>query len=102
VGVLKEFLPANHELLGLNVNHGQSISIRLRKSRNDLNSFFPYEDLLGTMLHEMVHIGDNLLKMPLLMNYILVKGPHDAQFYKMLDELKHECEILMSQGISYK
>lgn len=38
-------------LLGLNVNKGQRIDIRLR-SPNDESIFLPYDDLLGTLLHE--------------------------------------------------
>lgn len=35
------------------------------------------------MLHELVHMEI---------------GPHNAQFYKMLDELRDECEKLMREG----
>lgn len=28
----------------------------------------------------------------------IVRGPHDAQFYKLLDELKEETEVLMASG----
>lgn len=37
------------------------------------------------MLHELCHI---------------VRGPHDAQFYKLWDELRKECEELVSKGIT--
>jgi hypothetical protein len=33
----------------------------------------PYEQVLDTMLHELAHIS---------------RGPHDAQFYKLWDELR--------------
>jgi len=56
VEVLKEFFPTNPNLLGLNVNQGGEVCIRLRPS-NDENSFLPYESLLGTMLHELCHNG---------------------------------------------
>jgi hypothetical protein len=73
---------------GLNVNGGQGktseIRIRLRPHHSP-DSFYPYEDALGTMLHEIVHN---------------VRGPHDAEFYKTLDEVTAECEELMSKGIS--
>lgn len=46
-------------------------------------SFYPYEALLHTMLHELVHMEI---------------GPHSAKFYKMLDELRDECEKLMRNG----
>ena len=49
-------LPSNNlsrfdGLLGMNVNRGQKILIRLRQP-SDKTSFFPWEHLLGTMLHE--------------------------------------------------
>ncbi|KAI9502644.1 hypothetical protein GGI25_005590 [Coemansia spiralis] len=82
VTMLREFYPRSPNLLGLNVNHGLEIRIRLRGPYND-SQFLIYEDLVGTMLHELVHI---------------VRGPHDAVFYKLLDELKAEVEMLMAKG----
>ncbi|KAJ1815860.1 hypothetical protein LPJ56_002542 [Coemansia sp. RSA 2599] len=82
VGTLREFFPGNPNLLGLNVNRGQEIRIRLRPSFDD-SQFLVYEDLLGTMLHELVHIE---------------RGPHDSVFYAKLDELKREAEMLLASG----
>eukprot|EP00730_Choanoeca_flexa_P005282 TRINITY_DN11918_c0_g2_i5.p1 TRINITY_DN11918_c0_g2~~TRINITY_DN11918_c0_g2_i5.p1 ORF type:complete len:385 (+),score=45.35 TRINITY_DN11918_c0_g2_i5:161-1315(+) len=79
VTLLVEFFPNNPNLLGLNVNRTQKICVRLRPHRNP-RSFYPYEDILGTLLHELAHI---------------VRGPHDTVFYKQLDELKDEAETLM-------
>lgn len=60
---------------GLNINGGggrtSEIKIRLRPHKSG-SSFFPYEHLIGTMLHELVHN---------------VQGPHNAVFYKLLDEI---------------
>ncbi len=60
---------------GLNINGGggrtSEIKIRLRPHKSN-SSFFPYEHLIGTMLHELVHN---------------VQGPHNAVFYKLLDEI---------------
>ncbi|KAJ2583917.1 hypothetical protein GGH95_000719 [Coemansia sp. RSA 1836] len=83
--MLREFFPGNANLLGLNVNHGQEIRIRLRPAaaHNGDTQFLVYEDLLGTMLHELVHI---------------VRGPHDAEFYRLLDVLKAETEVLLAKG----
>ena len=53
VGKVVEFFPSNGGLLGLNVNGGQVIKIRLRPSSNK-GSFLPYNDVLGTLLHELV------------------------------------------------
>ncbi|KAK3010041.1 hypothetical protein RJ639_012810 [Escallonia herrerae] len=47
--------------------------------------FLPYEDIVDTMLHELCHN---------------VRGPHDAIFYKLWDELREECDRLMSKGIT--
>jgi hypothetical protein len=85
---LSEFIPSNPNLLGINIGGGQGktkeIKIRLRPSSNP-SSFLCMESLLETMLHELVHN---------------VRGPHDSVFYKLLDELKAECEDLMARGIS--
>lgn len=76
VGTLCEMFPKNPGLLGLNVNKGQKILIRLRMPHNE-RSFFPMSDLIGTFLHELVHN---------------VHGPHDAKFYALLDELRTKYE----------
>lgn len=82
VPLVVEFLPRSANLLGLNTNAGEQISIRVRRTQD--GDFFPFEDLLGTMLHELVH------------NEI---GPHNAKFYAMLDELQKECDDLMDRGV---
>lgn len=76
VGLLSEMDPKNPSLLGLNVNHGQKILIRLRPPYNS-RSFFPMGDLIGTFLHELCHN---------------VHGPHNAAFYSLLDSLKTQYE----------
>ncbi|KAJ3414986.1 hypothetical protein HDV05_005817 [Chytridiales sp. JEL 0842] len=82
VKMLREFYPKQDNLLGLNVNRGAEIKIRLRP-HYDENVFFDFECILGTMLHELVHI---------------LRGPHDAIFYKHLDELTAECEDNIKKG----
>ncbi|CAI5465953.1 unnamed protein product [Closterium sp. Yama58-4] len=84
VPLLSEFSPSNARLLGLNINRGREIRIRLRPAGKP-DSFFPYEHVLGTMLHELTHIE---------------RGPHDAKFYKLLDELNEECDDLIARGIT--
>ncbi|CAM0913191.1 unnamed protein product [Alopecurus aequalis] len=84
VKVLSEFSPKNPRLLGLNVNRGVEVKLRLRRDGRDLD-FIPYEEALDTMLHELAHIA---------------RGPHDAQFYKLWDELRKECEELVAKGIT--
>lgn len=76
VATLCEMFPKNPQLLGLNVNRGQKILVRLRAPHND-RCFLPINDLIGTLLHELVHN---------------VHGPHDAKFYALLDELKTTLE----------
>ncbi|KAJ2358184.1 hypothetical protein GGF43_000988 [Coemansia sp. RSA 2618] len=82
VPVLREFYPRTPNLLGLNVNRGSEIRIRLRSAHN-ATQFLRYEDLVGTMLHELVHIE---------------RAPHDHVFYALLDVLKLETEKLMARG----
>lgn len=82
VSVVAEFMPKSPGLLGLNTNAGNKIQIRMRQTKD--SDFFPFQDLLGTMLHELVH------------NEI---GPHNAKFYAMLDELNKECDALEDKGL---
>ncbi|KAG2424072.1 hypothetical protein HYH02_015228 [Chlamydomonas schloesseri] len=87
VPLLSEFFPAQTNLLGLNVGGGggctREVKVRLRPAR-DPDSFLPYESVLHTMLHELVHN---------------VRAPHDKAFYKLLDEITAECEELMAKGV---
>jgi hypothetical protein len=54
------------------VGGGVEVKLRLRRAGRDYD-FIPYEEVLDTMLHELCHIE---------------RGPHDAQFYKLWDELR--------------
>lgn len=51
VGILTEFFPAEHNLLGLNWDHGRKICLRLRYP-HDERQFLPMEQIVDTMLHE--------------------------------------------------
>lgn len=82
VGLLAEFYPDEHNLLGLNVNRGQKILLRLRYP-GDRNQFLPFEEVLDTMLHELCHI---------------VRGPHDVQFHNLWNQLRDEHEALLLKG----
>ncbi|GME64649.1 Zinc finger RanBP2-type protein [Neofusicoccum parvum] len=82
VGELAEFLPPQNNLLGLNVNQGQTIFIRLRHAV-DPKQFLPYDSLVDTLLHELTHIK---------------WGPHDKNFHKLWDELREEYYALKRQG----
>src|SRR5271155_2884165 len=50
VGTLCEFYPAETNLLGLNINRGEKICLRLRYP-GDENQFLPLEEVVDTMLH---------------------------------------------------
>lgn len=50
VGTLAEFYPAGH-LLGLNINYGEKICLRLRYA-SDERQFLPLDQVLDTLLHE--------------------------------------------------
>ncbi|KAI0073953.1 WLM-domain-containing protein [Panus rudis PR-1116 ss-1] len=80
--VLSEFFPENPSLLGLNVNGGQKILIRLRPAWAP-DTFYDEEDLVHTMLHELTHN---------------VHGPHDEKFYKYLSSLEDEYDSLKRSG----
>ncbi|CAK7324522.1 unnamed protein product [Dovyalis caffra] len=84
VKLLSEFCPNNRSLLGLNVGGGVHVKLRLRRPNRDWD-FFPFDQVLDTMLHELCHN---------------VHGPHNANFYKLWDELRKECEELISKGIT--
>ncbi|GAA5823461.1 hypothetical protein JCM10212_007162 [Sporobolomyces blumeae] len=80
---LAEFFPKNPGLLGININRGRKICIRLRPA-HDPFSFLPLEEeLIGTMLHELTH------------NH---RGPHDDVFFKFLDGLFDEYDALRAKG----
>jgi WLM domain len=76
VKCLKEFFPSNAGLLGMNVNRGVSIFIRLRPA-HDKDSFLPWSDVLGTMVHELTHMA---------------VGSHSAEFYKLMDLVHDEVD----------
>ncbi|RYH20682.1 hypothetical protein EON65_22705, partial [archaeon] len=84
VPLLQEFLPKQAGLLGMNINGGSKIMIRLREHENN-NMFLPWESLLGTLVHELVHIEI---------------GPHSFEFYKLIDELWDEVQKDIISGRS--
>ncbi|KNC50312.1 uncharacterized protein AMSG_06793 [Thecamonas trahens ATCC 50062] len=83
VGMVGELTSSNRRLLGLNVNAGQKILIRLRNTL--LGPLFPYDDVMETMLHELAH------------NDV---GPHNTAFYALLDKLRGELASLKRNGYS--
>ncbi|KAF4457940.1 hypothetical protein F53441_195 [Fusarium austroafricanum] len=79
---LAEFYPEQHNLLGLNVNRGAKICLRLRHA-GDKNQFLPIESVVDTMLHELAHIAH---------------GPHNAKFHALWDQLRDEHQSLLLKG----
>ncbi|SOV77081.1 metallopeptidase, putative [Plasmodium sp. gorilla clade G3] len=73
VELLSEFLPKNPNLLGLNIVKKSEIKIRLRKTKG--GEIFHFNDIMGTLLHELVHI---------------VHSRHDKSFYELLDKITWE------------
>lgn len=84
VKLLSEFCPSNPSLMGQNIGGGAEVKLRLRRPNNELD-FFPYNQILDTMLHELCHNE---------------YGPHNSQFYNLLDEIRKDCEELMAKGIA--
>jgi hypothetical protein len=82
VAELCEMKPEQRDRVGDNLNMGQRVRLKLRK--NNKGDWFDYEHVVLVMLHELVH------------NDI---GPHNAKFFKLLDEITVECETLMASGI---
>ncbi|KAI5950191.1 hypothetical protein CANMA_005381 [Candida margitis] len=72
IGLLCEMFPKSENLLGLNVNKGQKIMLRLRYHHNE-RSFLPMSDIIGTFLHELTHN---------------IHGKHDKDFYDYLSKLE--------------
>jgi hypothetical protein len=80
--VLAEFFPDSPNLLGLNVNGGEQILLRLRPPYSP-DTFYEEDHVVRTMLHELTHN---------------VHGPHDEKFYKFLTGLEDEYEALQRSG----
>jgi hypothetical protein len=76
-------------VLGYNLTQGSRngnsvhrIHLRLRHPTN--HTFYPYEDIAGTMCHELAHCE---------------RGPHDAKFYKLMDEIMEQHAVYMVRGL---
>lgn len=69
---LKEFHPKDGQLLGMNVNQSE-ILLRLRYG----TEFIPYDEVLGTMLHELAHMDI---------------GPHNKAFHGLVESLERDLQ----------
>jgi hypothetical protein len=85
IRTLSEFYPKNPQLLGVNINK-KDIKIRLRAA-SDYQRILEYHDLIGTMLHELVHFEISA---------------HDQRFYSLLDEIYTEYEGQSGLQIVYQ
>lgn len=114
--LLAEFFPSDPNLLGMNVNRGQKILIRLRpgdphpmalqsytRPRADYSLslystvFDPATADAPDTLYDLETMLIGTLLHELTHN---VHGPHDAKFYKFLDGLQDEYDDLRSGGYS--
>ncbi|CAK7275459.1 hypothetical protein SEPCBS57363_006692 [Sporothrix epigloea] len=82
---LAEFYPEQANLLGLNINRGQKILLRLRYPGGENSLFLPLDQIADTLLHELAHI---------------VHGPHDANFQALWDQLRDEHMALALKGFT--
>lgn len=60
-----------------------TIHLRLRDARNH-NRLLHYEEVAGTMSHELAHC---------------VVGPHNATFYKLMDEIQEQHAVFLARGL---
>lgn len=80
--LLSEFFPESPNLVGLNVNGGEQILLRLRLPWAP-DTFYEEDQVVRVMLHELTHN---------------VHGPHDETFYKSLAALEDEYDALVRSG----
>lgn len=74
INQLQEFHPKQENLLGMNVNKGHKVLLRLRHKR-DIYTLMDEESVMDTFLHELVH------------NTI---GPHNDKFNKLWDDFRQQ------------
>ncbi|KAL7525777.1 hypothetical protein ACHAXR_001155, partial [Thalassiosira sp. AJA248-18] len=74
-------------VLGFNLTtwqRGKSHAIHLRLRNPRSHTLLPYEDIAGTMCHELAHC---------------VRGPHDAKFYKAMEEIEEQYAVYLAKGV---
>ena len=79
----KRTMPDN--VLGYNLTTGHRrhrIHLRLRYPHT--HTLYPYDDIAGTMYHELAHCK---------------RAPHDAQFYQIMDEIMEQHAIYLTRGL---
>lgn len=85
VSILSEFYPKQNNLLGLNINHGYKIMLRLRQPFDD-SRFLSRDEIMNTMIHELTH------------NKI---GPHNNKFKKLMNEWCGRQYVIETLGLTY-
>lgn len=75
VSELKELPPENTSRLGDNMNRGMRVRLKCRQT-SEPDCLLSYESVLQTMLHELAHCRI---------------GPHNDDFWQLLDEVTQEC-----------
>ncbi|KAL6930144.1 hypothetical protein ACO0SA_001551 [Hanseniaspora valbyensis] len=80
---LQEFHPKQENLLGMNVNKGSKILLRLRHNK-DPYLLMDEESVLDTLLHELVH------------NSI---GPHNTHFHKLWEDYRQQQWANLTLGL---
>jgi DNA-dependent metalloprotease WSS1 len=74
-----------NNVLGYNLTQGSSHRIHLRlRNPTSHGTFYSYEEIAGTMCHELAHCE---------------RGPHDAKFYKIMDEIQEQYAVYLISGV---
>ncbi|CAL9735172.1 DNA-dependent metalloprotease Wss1p [Monosporozyma servazzii] len=84
VSILAEFYPKQKNLLGLNVNSGYKIMLRIRQPFDD-SRFLSREEIMNTMIHELTH------------NRV---GPHNDKFRKQMREWCGRQYVIETLGLT--
>ncbi|KAG1757050.1 hypothetical protein EDB19DRAFT_1900606 [Suillus lakei] len=96
--LLSEFFPESPNLVGLNVNGGEQILLRLRLPWAP-DTFYEEDQVVRVMLHEARN-SINAFKPLIILQKLThnVHGPHDEIFYKFLAALEDEYDALVRSG----
>jgi len=80
-----KIMPTN--VLGYNLtasSYSKTHEIHLRLRHPHTHELLDYESIAGTMCHELAHC---------------VRGPHDAQFYKTMNEIEEQHAVYLAKGV---
>lgn len=85
VSILAEFYPKQSNLLGLNLDRGYKIMLRLRQPFDD-SQFLSRDEIMNTMIHELTH------------NKI---GPHNDTFKELMNKWCGRQYVIETLGLAY-